>query len=211
MQTQALEDSSEQDWRMEAELDVADTHGALRDLITRLRGSDLVKEIGATVPHDVVITHDGRLLFAYAAAEATLMTARSAIEGVLKRDGIKASVRISHWDDELDEWQQTDPPATAQQKLTEDAAERDAEAIQTRTMVASSGKMIRAEFEQSMLDWADRLGLECKIIEHPHLLTTQLGFTVTGPRRKIDEFARGLRAEERATIRTETAVMLSPL
>ncbi len=161
--------------------------------------------------HDVVITHDGRLLFAYAADEATLTAARSAIEGVLWRDEIKASVRISHWDDELDRWRQTDPPATAAEKLTEDVAERDAEATETRTMVVSSGKMIRAEFEQSMLAWADRLGLECKIIEHPHLLTTQLGFTVTGPKRKIDEFAQGLNAEEWATIRTETSVMLSPL
>ena len=93
----------------------------------------------------------------------------------------------------------------------EDAADHDAEAIETRTMVASAGKLIRAQLEQSMRDWADRLGVECKIVEHPHLLTTQVGFTVTGPRRRIDEFAQGLAAEERATIRTETAVMLSPL
>jgi hypothetical protein len=53
--------------------------------------------------------------------------------------------------------------------------------------------------------------LECAIIEHPHLLTTQVAFTVTGPKRKIDEFSRGLTAEEWATIRTERTVMLSPL
>ena len=204
--------SDEQDWRLQAELDVGDTRSALDELIGRLRGGpDLVKEIEATLPHDVVITHDGKLLFAYAADEATLTAARSAIEGVLRRDGIKASVRISHWDDELDRWRQTDPPAPAAEKLAEDAAERDAEAIETRTMVVSSGKLIRAEFEQSMLAWADRLGLECEIIEHAHLLTTQLGFTVTGPKRKIDEFSQGLTAEERATIRAETVVMLSPL
>jgi len=56
-----------------------------------------------------------------------------------------------------------------------------------------------------------RLGLECKLVEHPHLLTTQVAFTVTGHKRKIDEFAQGLKAEELATMRTERAVMLSPL
>ena len=43
------------------------------------------------------------------------------------------------------------------------------------------------------------------------LLTTQVAFTVTGPKRKIDEFAQGLNADELATIRAERAVMLSPL
>ncbi|MGD0453380.1 MAG: hypothetical protein ABSB69_07265 [Solirubrobacteraceae bacterium] len=211
METDPHERASEQDWRMEAELEVPEAGGALHELIGRLRGPDVVKEVEATVPRDVVITHDGKLLFAYAADEATLTAARSAIEGVLARDGIRASVRVSHWDDQLEKWRQTDPPATVEEQRIEDAAERDADAIETRTLVVSSGRMIRAELEQSMRDWADKLGLECTTIEHPHLLTTQLAFTVTGPKRKIDEFSRGLRAEERATIRTETAVMLSPL
>jgi hypothetical protein len=49
------------------------------------------------------------------------------------------------------------------------------------------------------------------VIEHPHLLTIQVAFTVTGSKRKIDEFADGLRAEELATMRAERAVMMSPL
>ncbi|MGO9760598.1 MAG: hypothetical protein ACLP1Q_04975 [Solirubrobacteraceae bacterium] len=205
--------AGEQDWRLQAELEVADPRGALRELLGRLRGGDgdVVREIEATVPHDVVITHDGKLLFAYAAEEATLAAARSAIEGVLARDRIGASVRISHWDEELEKWRQTDPPPTAAERELEVAAEHDADAIETRTLVVSSGKMIRAEFEQSIREWADKLGLECSIVEHPHLLTTQLAFTVTGPKRKLDEFAKGLAAEERATIRTETVVMSSPL
>lgn len=203
--------AAEQDWRLTAELELRDSGGALRDLIARFRGPDLVEEIEPTVPHDVVITHDGRLLFAYAADETTVTAARSAIEGVLQRDQIKATVRISRWDDELAAWRQTDPPLSAEEARVEDAAERDAEAIETRTMVASSGRLIRAEFEQTMRDWADRLGLECAIVEHPHLLSTQVGFTVTGPKRKIDEFAKGLSAEEWATIRTQRQVMLSPL
>jgi hypothetical protein len=202
---------AEQDWRLQAELDVGDPRSALHSLVGRLRGPDFVKEIEATVSHDVVITHDGKLLFAYAASEAGLAAARSAIENVLRQDGIKASVCVSHWDDELDEWHQTDPPATAQEQLTEEVADRDAEAIETRTLVATSGKVVRSEFEQTMRGAADRLGLECEIVEHPHLLTTQVAFTVTGPRRKIDEFSHELIAVGWRYVRTDDAVMLSPL
>ena len=62
-----------------------------------------------------------------------------------------------------------------------------------------------------MREWAEKLGLKCEVIEHPHLLTTQVAFTVIGSKRKVDEFADGLRAEELATMRTERAVMMSPL
>jgi hypothetical protein len=56
-----------------------------------------------------------------------------------------------------------------------------------------------------------RNAVRVQIVDHPHLLTTQVAFTVTGPKRKIDEFAQGLNADELATIRAERAVMLSPL
>jgi hypothetical protein len=203
--------SDDQDWRLEAELDVGDAHGGAGRLLGRLRGPDFVHDVEAAVPHDVVITHDGNLLFAYASGEATITAARAAIEDALRADGVGASIRISHWDDERDIWRQTDPPPTAEEQRIQDAHERDDDVVETRMLVASAGKMIRAEFEQSMLAWAEKLGLQCTIIEHPHLLTTQVGFTVTGPKGKIDEFSRGLQSEEKATIRTERAVMLSPL
>jgi hypothetical protein len=221
--------SEDQDWRLKAELDMAGDvggasgqggaggmGGALEHLLGRLRdplrgGPDVVHEVQAAIPHDVVLTHDGSLLFAYAADAPTLTATRRALEAVLSREQIKASIFISHWDDTLDAWRQTDPPPSAADERKEDAAVRNAEAIETRTLVASSGKMIRAELEQSMLTWADQLAIHCTIIEHPHLLTTQIGFTVTGPRRKLDEFSQGLAAEEAATIRTERAVMMSPL
>jgi hypothetical protein len=205
------ERAGEQDWRMQAELDVPQAGGMLRELIGRLRGPDVVEEIEAKLPREVVITHDGKLLFAYAADRTALAAARSVIEAVLAEDGIGASVRVSHWDDGREKWLQVDPPPTAEERQSEAAAERDGNTLETRTLVVSSGKMIRVEFEQSVREWAERLQLQCTIVEHPHLLTTQLAFTVTGPKHKIDEFARGLRAEERATIRTEGAVMLSPL
>jgi hypothetical protein len=207
----ASPEEPEQDWRMQAELHVEETRGALHDLLGRVRGPDVVREIESSVPDDVVITHDGKLLFAYAADAATLAAARGAIEDVLRGDGVDATVRVSHWDDERDRWRQVDPPLSAAEQQLEDAAERDDEALETRTLVASSGKMIRAEFEQTMREWAGRLELQCAIVEHPHLLTTQVAFTVTGPKRKIDEFARGLREEEWQTIRAERWVIASPL
>jgi hypothetical protein len=208
---QSTSAQDQQDWRLQAELDVADAGGSLRGLIGRLRGSDVVKEIEERVPHDVVITHDGKLLFAYAADASILDGARGAIEAVLAGDGVTARVRISRWDDELDQWLQIDPPLTGEEQAAATAAKADAEAIDTRTLVASSGRQVRAEFEQTMSAWADKLGLQCEIVEHPHLLSTQVAFTVTGPRRKLDEFAQGLKAEQLQTIRTEWAVMSSPL
>jgi len=55
------------------------------------------------------------------------------------------------------------------------------------------------------------VGSKSQFFDTATLLTTQVAFTVTGPKRKIDEFAQGLKAEEVATMRTERAVMLSPL
>jgi hypothetical protein len=198
----------EQDWRLTARLDSAGDPGTLEQLVARARDPKVVRDVEAAVLEDVVITHDGTLLFAYAATDATLAAARSAIEGVLLQDGVRASISVSRWDDALDTWRQTDPPPSGE---AEQAAERDAEAPDSRALVVKVGKEIRAGFEQSMLAWAEQLGLSCTIVEHPHLLTTQVGFTVAGPKRKVDEFADGLRAEERATIRTERTVMASPL
>jgi hypothetical protein len=211
MATEAPEGPTEQDWRLKAELDAVDTRSALDHLLGRVHGPDVVKDVGAAVGHDVVITHDGKLLFAYAAGEAALKAARSAIENVLARDSIKASILVSHWDDDLDEWHQTDPPLSGEAKRIDDEARRDANTVESRTLVASSGREISAEFERSMATWAQQLGLEYEVIDHPHTLTSQVAFTVTGPKRKIDEFAQGLRAEEIATMRTERSVMLSPL
>ncbi len=203
--------SEQQDWRLQVTFDATDIRGVLQRLVGRLRGPDVVKEIEATVPNDVVITHDGRLLFAYTASQESLAAARRAIENLLRQDGIAASLRVSHWDGELDDWQQTDPPPSASQQLADEAAHRDADAIETHTMVATSGRGARAEFEQTMRSWADRLGLQCEVVEHPHLITTQIAFTVTGPKRKIEEFSQGLVAEGWAYVRTDNAVLLSPL
>ena len=130
-----------------------------------------------SVPDDVVITHDGKLLFAYAADRATLDAARAAIEQVLSGDGIRASIRLSHWDEDANRWRQTDPPPSASEQAAEAATDKADETEESRTLIASSGKLVRADLEQSMRSYADQLGLRCEILEHPHLLTTQVAFT----------------------------------
>jgi hypothetical protein len=211
MATDTRESTPSDDWRLEFELDVADTRRSLSELIGRVRKPDVVHDAEASVPEHVVVTHDGRMLFAYAADEETMRSAQRAIEAVLARDGVGASARVSRWDEQHDGWRQIDPPPSAAEQLAEEAAERADEATETRTLVASSGKLVRAEFEQTMLSWAQKLGLECRIVEHPHLLSTQVAFTVTGPKGKIAEFSRGLRAEGWAQVRSEFTVMGDPL
>jgi hypothetical protein len=204
-----VSDDEQRDWRLQAEL--SSPAGTLEQLVKHLRGRDAIQEVTAGVGPDVVITHDGRELFAYAASRSVLERARATIAATLHDRGLEASERISHWDLDLDEWLQVEPPPTSTQARAAQDSRRTAGAAETRTLVADVGREIRSEFEQSLLIYAGELGVECEIVEHPHLLNSQVAFHVSGPRRKLDEFAAGLNAEERATIRNERAVMMSPL
>lgn len=205
-------DPDQKDWRLQAALELDDPKPLLGGLLARLRGGPaVIGEIESSVAPDVVITHDGKLLFAYAASDSALAGARTAIEAALRNDGVAATIRVSHWDDELDDWRQIDPPLSDSERRARERADRAGAATETRTLVVSVGREIRSEFERSLQISADELGVECKLVEHPHLLTTQVAFTVTGARRKVEEFAAGVQAEEGATIRTEFGVMSSPL
>jgi hypothetical protein len=201
----AVEDDG-RDWRLRCELRIAEPRPVLGRLVERLRDAEVVDELRASVSDQVVITHDGSRLFAYAADRVAIERARAAIESVLAREGIEARLLLSRFSAELDEWVDPERPAGAEQP-----ARSVPHRPETRTLVATVGRMIREEFEQSMRNWADQLGLRCEIIEHPHLLSSQVAFTVTGPPRKVAEFAAGLGAEERASIRTERVVITSPL
>jgi hypothetical protein len=204
--------SAAQDWRLDADLKGDHPKDSLHALVRLISAPPTITaEIESVAPQDVVFTHDGAKLFAYAANETLIHAACQSAENVLQSKGIIARMSICHWDDEHNRWKQIVPPLDAQEQTADEASMRNADTVETRTLVASSGKLIRAEFEQTMTNWAAELGLQCRLIEHPHLLTTQVAFTLTGPRGKITEFSDGLAAEGRATIRTDTAVMLSPL
>jgi hypothetical protein len=76
MQAEEDDTTTDQDWRLTAELDLpGDSAGALNAVITRFRGPGLIRQIEPLLGHDVVITHDGKLLFVYAAEHATLISA----------------------------------------------------------------------------------------------------------------------------------------
>jgi len=203
--------SADSDWRIEAHLDVPSTVHALERIRGRLRGPDVVGDAGAAVSEEVVVTHDGNVLFAYAPTKAAIEDARRAIEEVLRSDEVTATVNVGRWDEHVDEWVQVEPPLAGPAKHAAEARERAVEQVESRTLVAVVGRLIGGEVEQTMRDGAERLGLGCEIHEHPHLLSSQVAFTVTGPRRKLDEFAEDLRQEEIATIRTQREVLLSPL
>ena len=59
MESDARESSADEDWRLEAELDLSDDGRALRGLIARLRDPEVVRDVEAAVAPEVVITHDG--------------------------------------------------------------------------------------------------------------------------------------------------------
>ncbi len=189
------------EWRLEAQLNTQSGCSWRFDYLTgRDRSPAVLHEIGAATTDDVVITHDGERLFAYAPSQEAIAGARRAIDAVLRGYGIDASISISQWREDLKKWHQTEPPLTGDAKRIEEVAERDARTIQTRTLVASASKLVRAEYGQAVLDRAGKLGLQCEIVEHPHLLTTQVAYTVTGPRPKLDEFKKGLKAETKWSI-----------
>jgi len=205
MEARAAPEDDDRDWRLSGELQADGDHRVLHSFVERMRDESALREARAELGEEVVVTHDGSRLFAYASGRAAIERARTAIEAVLARDGLRADLLLTHFSTDLDEWVDPDappPPAGSAPASGQPSS---------RTLVALVGRMIREEFEQSMRTWADQLGLRCEIVEHPHLLSSQVAFTVTGPLRKLDEFAAGLSAAEHATIRTEREVMLSPL
>ena len=199
------DDPDERDWRLTGDLRSAGG-GYLHGLVNRRREAHAAEDAADAVGSDVVVTHDGNHLFAYAASREAIEDARAKLLEALARDGIETTLALSTWSEDLGQWIDPDAPATERE-----AARREAEAVVTNTYVVTLGHWIKEEFEASLGGWAKELGVTYEVIEHPHLLSTQAAFTVTGPARKVNEFAAAMKAEERATIRTESLVMASPL
>jgi hypothetical protein len=198
--------SDDQDWRLEAEVERGgDGHGALDRLVGAARPAarGAATDAEAVVAEDVAVTHDGDKLFVYAATRPALEAARDSVRRALERDGLAASMRESRWDPALGEWLQVDPPLTAAEVSDREAAERDEATVETQTMVSSVGRAVRSSFEEAMRSSADQLGLRCEVVEHRHLLTTQVAFTVTGPRHRLKEFRDTLILEAGTTIRAD--------
>jgi hypothetical protein len=175
--------TNDQDWRLQVTVD--GDLVKLEPLLRRFRAHELVASGGPSeLPRNVVVTHHGPLLFAYGATPI-----------------------VSHWDDALQTWRQIAPPAPVAPVHADRPAVAEAKGAVTQTLVCSAGRLVRQLVEQTTLDRAAKLGLRCTIREHPHLLTTQVAFTVTGPSAVIDELRRDLKTEAWATIRAEANVL----
>jgi len=198
-------DTDTDDWRLEATVD----HPAHGDQLDHVIDDSRTAAEGATVGEDVVVTHDDNKLFAYASGRAALDGARAALEAALDREHLAAEVVISRWEEKLELWRQVEPPLDSDTQGAMQAAEQEADTQVTRTLVASAGRFVQTEFEQTMVAAATRLELEYKLVEHRHLLTTQVAFTVTGPRHAVAEFERELRATARTTVRTQEEIGFS--
>src|SRR5579862_6651924 len=139
------------------------------------------------------------------------------LEHQLSGEDRHAVIRISHWDEDGSDWHQVDPPPAAGEtarerrndEQTEAELEREAR-IETRTVAITAGRMARNWFETTVADEARELGVELSIAEHPHLLSTQIVFTLTGPRGKIEQVIADMNERAGATTRLETAY-LTPL
>jgi hypothetical protein len=201
--------SDEQDWRLRA--DIADARG----LTTRLREArHFERELEPLIGHDVVLSADDEKLFAYANTREAIDETRRALEHQLVSEDREAAICISHWDDHDSEWLQVDPPPGPQELERERRQEQEHDAevarqarVVTRTVAITSGKMARNWFETTVADEARELGVGLSIVEHPHLLKTQIVFTLTGPAGKVEEVIADMQDRAGATTRLETAYL----
>jgi hypothetical protein len=193
---------ADQDWRLEVRLEHPNEPTLERVLeATGRGGAAAAADARAAAGDDVAVTHDGARIFAYANTEAALNGARDAIDAALGADGIAAEDRISHWEE--GEWAQVDPPLTGAAAEQQRRARGAAEQVETQTFVCRAGFIVEGGIEQAMTRWAEHLGLDCQLVEHRHLLSSQLAFTVHGPRYEIEEFRRALIAEGALSFRAD--------
>lgn len=208
-----------QSWRMQFEV----AHGTHPD--------DLRRELRASIPEDVVLTHDGRAFFLYATTQEALNDASAAIELATRQQPLAKPPCISHWEDDLARWLQVDPPVDEQQaqapgrvseprgdqKQTQDASGQAGEEQEPdphrgephaeRALACVVGRLIRKSFEAEMREVAASLALDCDIVEHPHLLDTQVLFNVRGSPADIRAFQSSLNGAAKATMHIDPGLI----
>ncbi len=190
--------SSDQDWRLRLDL------GEPLDL-----GKEL-KQSGVWLPDDVVLSRDDNTLFVYAMHRESLTSARAAIEQLLLRAGLTGTICVSHWDERAMRWRQLDPPppeAELRREQEQAEAEQTAAGAATQTVVCTIGRLIRKPFEQEVVSFAEQEGLRCEVVEHQHLLSSQVVFTVTGEPERVEQFVRYVRQDARSTTRIDPGLI----
>jgi hypothetical protein len=199
---------AQQDWRLRVDLaDAAGVHERLRD------AHHFERELEPLISSEVVLSYDDNTLFAYANSRAAIDEARRSIEHQLASDQLSGTLVVSHWDDGLGafgDWHQVDPPESGEGRVHEAAERKEHERdgrVETRTVAITSGKWVRNWFETTVADEARDAGVELSIVEHPHLLTTQIAFTLTGSATDVDAVVADLRERAGQVTRLE----LNPL
>jgi hypothetical protein len=196
-----------QDWRLRVDVDDPER---LHEVIREARHVE--HDADALIPHGVVLDRDDTTLFAYANSRAMIDETRKTIERVLSDDGASARVVLGHWDEAIEDWRQIDPPpdAVEVEREAEEGREQTRERaedsrIVTRTAVETAGKLVRNYFETTVADEARDRGVQLSIVEHPHIFTTQLAFTLTGPKGAVDDVIADLQARAGGITRIESA------
>jgi hypothetical protein len=92
---------TEDEWRVEIDLD-DEGHGYT--LGERLRSHDLDDEARERLGRRVIVTRDGPRLFLYASREEAAREAERVARELLEADRLTASVRITRWDADAEEW-----------------------------------------------------------------------------------------------------------
>lgn len=205
--------SDDQDWRLQLDLDDSTDVGIVLDKVRASpHGDDC--HLPGLLGDDVVVTHDDGRIFVYAASKDSLDQARVILESALIDRSLSACVRASHWDEQLRIWRQLEPPLThEEEQAMTSAAETEVERCaanepsESRTVMAVTGRLIRKQFERQMIGYAQSIGLECDVVEHPHLLSTQIAFTVTGSPNDVAAFARYLKNEAQASSRIDPGLI----
>lgn len=205
--------SDDQDWRLQIDLDDPTEAGIV---LHKVRVDPHAEDHHAPslLGDDVVVTHDDGRIFVYAATKDSLDAARGVLESVLPGSHGSACVRASRWEEQLRIWRQIEPPLTPEEEqamstAVEVEAERRAanEPSESRTVMAVTGRLIRKQFERQMVGYAQSVGLECEVVEHPHLLFTQIVFTVTGAHNDVAAFAHYLKSEAQASSRIDPGLI----
>jgi hypothetical protein len=192
--------AADQDWRLRVDIKDPSAFHA------RLRGAQhFERELEPLIAGDVVLSHDDDTLFAYAATQAQIDEVRRAVEHQLGADGLTAAVTVSHWSDVAGSWL-----APGEEPPSAPSADAPAEPdpIVTQTFVESSGRLARNFVETQVAEEARARGVRLSIVEHPHLLTTQLAFTLQGPAGAVAEVIAASRSDAVALTRTELHNML---
>lgn len=190
--------ADDQDWRLRVDInDPSALHVSLRG------ARHFERELDPLIADDVVLSHDEHTVFAYANTSAAIEEVRRAVEHQLAQDGRSAQIAVAHWDDPSATWLapgEAPPPPPPPTDNT----------IVTRTFVETAGKLVRKYFEEVISADARERGVTLSIVEHRHLLTTQIAFTLTGPASAVDAVIADIQADAASITRFESA-SLTPI